>query len=238
MDDLEGPMTGPGRRARGMRSSILAAGAAFGLTLGGLAVAGAQAPSTSETAPSTAALDEPGGPNRAGRRHHRAHVSLEVAARTIGVTPAELMAARRDGRSIAQVAEAEGVAVQAVIDALVADARQRLAAKVTAGDITQAQADERSADLVERVTDRVNRTDQPGHRGHGRRGPGEHIATAATALGTSEDDLRAALQGGQSIAQVAQSRNVPVQQVIDAIVAEAQANLVDRVTELVNRAGR
>jgi len=81
-----------------------------------------------------------------------------------------------------------------------------------------------------------------------RRGPWERrhdrLATAAEALGISEEALLEALQDGQSIAQVAEAEGVEVQTVIDALVAaaterleELEANLPDHMTELVNREG-
>ncbi|MEO6318074.1 MAG: hypothetical protein ABIP36_04750 [Acidimicrobiales bacterium] len=90
-------------------------------------------------------------------------------------------------------------------------------------------------------------TEAPAEAG-GRRGPGqhrgEHLATAAEALGVTEDELRTALEGGQSLAQVAEAEGVDVQTVIDALVAdgterleEAIAALPDRVADLVERQG-
>ncbi len=249
MEHLDGPSEQPAGRRRGVRSSILAAGAVFGVTLAGLGLAGAQTPSsTPETAPSSPTVtedvvrDRGMGPHGRGGAWHGAHLALDVAATTIGVTEADLLTARRGGQSIAQVAQSKNVAVQKVVDALVAEAKTRLAAKVTAGELTQAQADERAADLVARMTEVVNRAGGLGGPGpHGRRGPdakGDHLAAAAKAIGITEAELVTALRGGQSIAQVAQSKNVPVQKVIDAMVAEAQTNLVERITELVNRTGR
>ena len=53
------------------------------------------------------------------RREHRREL-VGVVADTIGVSTEELVAALKDGQSIAQVAEANGVERQAVVDALVA----------------------------------------------------------------------------------------------------------------------
>ncbi|MEZ5141569.1 MAG: hypothetical protein R2726_03485 [Acidimicrobiales bacterium] len=58
----------------------------------------------------------------------------------------------------------------------------------------------------------------PGGFGHDRGGAG--LDTAAAAIGISADELRTALQNGQTIAQVAQSKGVEPQKVVDAIVAE------------------
>ena len=63
---------------------------------------------------------------------------------------------RRAGESIAEVAEAEGVERQAVIDALVAAGTERLATAVAEGRITQERADqatERLPDLAARLVD-------------------------------------------------------------------------------------
>lgn len=72
----------------------------------------------------------------------------------------------------------------------------------------------------------------------------EGLAAAAEALGMSEDDLRTALKDGKSMAEVAADQGVEVQDVVDALVANAsarldarKAELPDRMAELVNRKG-
>ena len=73
---------------------------------------------------------------------------------------------------------------------------------------------------------------------------GERLETAAAALGITAEELKAELQAGKSIAQVAEEHDVDVQTVIDALVTEGTARLEamkaalpDRVTEMVNREG-
>jgi hypothetical protein len=60
------------------------------------------------------------------------------------------------------------------------------------------------------------------------------LTTAATALGISEDDLQTELQAGKSIADVADEQGDDVDTVIDALVADAQTELEDRITAMVN----
>jgi hypothetical protein len=55
------------------------------------------------------------------------------------------------------------------------------------------------------------------------------LAVAAEALGMTEDELRAALSEGSSLADVAEEQGVDVQTVIDALVAAATAELDERV---------
>lgn len=99
---------------------------------------------------------------------------LSAAATALGVTQDELRAALREGRTLAQVAEDEGVAVDTLVQALAEAARARIAQAVTDGRLTQAQADERLADLTARITERVtsSRPERGGrHGGPGRSAP-------------------------------------------------------------------
>ena len=85
---------------------------------------------------------------------------LDAAASYLGMTEAELRAELEDGKSLAEVAKAEGKSVDGLVQALVAGAEKRLADAVADGRLTQAQADQIESDLEERVTELVNR--EPG----------------------------------------------------------------------------
>jgi len=99
---------------------------------------------------------------------------------------------------------------------------------------------------IAQVTSATTATADPAHgSGPGRFAHrGEGLAVAAEVLGISEDDLKAALTDGTSIAEVAAEQGVDVQDVVDALVAHAsarldalKAELPDRMTTLVNRTG-
>ena len=92
-----------------------------------------------------------------GGGHGGGH-DLGAAASALGMTEADLRTAlQADGATLASVAGDQGVAVDALVDALVAAAQEQVAAAVTAGDLTQEQADARLADLEARTADRVER---------------------------------------------------------------------------------
>jgi len=97
---------------------------------------------------------------------------------------------------------------------------ERLDAAVAAGKLTQEQADQ----MLERAGDRGLHLGPggPGGPGHVIRG-GPLGEAAATALGLSEDALRAQLEDGKSVAEIAAARNVPRAEVVaavrDAIIA-------------------
>jgi len=70
---------------------------------------------------------------RRAHRHPRRAAAIRTAAEAIGIDAGELRAALRDGQTIAQVAEANGVDPQDAIDALVARSTERIT-KVVNGD--------------------------------------------------------------------------------------------------------
>ena len=88
---------------------------------------------------------------------------LEAAATALGMTSAELKAQLQSGKSLAEIATSKGVAVQKVIDAIVADVKAEIAEKVTDGKLTQAQADTILKDVTVRVTAAVNGEVPLGH---------------------------------------------------------------------------
>ncbi len=112
-------------------------------------------------------------PGRGGPGMGRRGVALDTAATALGVSADELRTALQGGQTIAQVAESKGVDVQTVIDALVAEAKTHLDERVTAGDLTQEEADQRLADLTTRITDGVN-NGLPARGDHGFGGRGDH----------------------------------------------------------------
>jgi hypothetical protein len=92
---------------------------------------------------------------------------LAAAAKALGVTAEQLRTELTAGTSLADVAKAHGVAEQTVIDALVADGEAHLADAVTAGRLTQAEADAKKADLPARIKQLVESARPAG----GPRGP-------------------------------------------------------------------
>lgn len=95
-------------------------------------------------------------------RGHRVGCNLDAAADAIGITTDELRAELDTGASIADVAAANGVSADAVVDAMVEAKQERIAEKVAEGRITQERADEKLEDLEQRYTDRVNGLDTDG----------------------------------------------------------------------------
>ena len=83
----------------------------------------------------------------------------EAVAELFGMTPEELREAKAAGSSLAEVAASQGVAVDEVIQTIVDEKAEHLAEEVAEGDLTQAEADARLAEIEARTADRVNGTD-------------------------------------------------------------------------------
>jgi hypothetical protein len=132
----------------------------------------AQADKVASTLAASGVGRGPGAPGHFGGPRALGAPALGAAAKALGTTQADLLTQLRSGKSLAAVAKDKGIDVQKVVDALVAEAKQRIADAVKSGRLTQAQADQRLKNLTARITAKVNATrpDGPGRAGPG--GPG------------------------------------------------------------------
>ena len=111
----------------------------------------------------------PGGPGRRGGAGGHVMGGLDAVAKALGVTTDELRTDLQSGKTIADVATSKKVDIKVVIDALVNEEKTHLADAVKNGRITQAEADQRLANVTDRITKQVN--DKLPTRPEGR-GPG------------------------------------------------------------------
>lgn len=88
---------------------------------------------------------------------------------------------------------------------------------VTAGTINQAQSD-----AVVTALAAMPDGGRGGRSGHG-------SSAAATALGMTQDELRTALAGGQTVAALAKTKGVDVATIVAAILADAKAHFAAEV---------
>lgn len=83
-------------------------------------------------------------------------VASEALTDLLGIDAQELRQQLHDGATLAEIATAQGVEPQAVIDELVGEVEERLTNAVENGRIDQAEADEKLAEATTRITDMVN----------------------------------------------------------------------------------
>jgi hypothetical protein len=157
---------------------------------------------------------------------------LAAVVDVVGVPAVELRREVARGATLARIAEANGVDPQAVVDAAVAASSARIDAAVAAGRLSEAQAAQRHETLPARVAALVSApaADTRGRGGDGRAGGRRELLTrAADAIGISGPELRSALAGGSTLAEVAGANGVDRAVVVDALLAPAR----DRVTALI-----
>lgn len=138
-------------------TASLTAGGALGAMFGAPGISSAQTEpdQSAERAerPAAESRHHGNGPRRGRPGHHGRHIAFAAAAEALGMTPEELKTELQDGQSVRAVAEARGVDVQSVIDAIVAAVTE--------------QAEERATDFV----NRERPADEEGRRGPRREAP-------------------------------------------------------------------
>lgn len=153
-------------KSKPVAASLLAGG----VVLGGFASVSAVSAQTADEDPTTENGTTVDGTTEDGERSERngrrgrgegCGKSLDAAAEAIGIEADELKAALEEGQSIAEVAEANGVDADVVVDALVANAEARIDEKVAEGRLTDDEAAEKLAEKTERIEARVDGEELP-----------------------------------------------------------------------------
>jgi lambda repressor-like predicted transcriptional regulator len=174
----------------------------------------------------------------AGRWGWWAYGQVEIVAEKLGMTVEELTAALKDGKSVANLATEKGVALDTIVEALLAPRREALATKVAEGKLTQEQADTMLAQMQTNITTRLQeagvslgqgpagrmvRAERMGWQLHGQ------LDLVAQTLGMTADELTAALQDGKTVAQVAEEKGVALDTVVEALLAPRREVLAEKV---------
>ncbi|MDH4279498.1 MAG: hypothetical protein OEZ14_02495 [Acidimicrobiia bacterium] len=177
---------------------------------------------TSDPSDSTESTDttDDGRPGRGRHGHLDHHPGAEVLVETLGMTPEELRAAFAEGKSLADVAADQGVAVDELEAALIDAATERIDQALADDRIDADRAAELKDELADRIGEMMTRTrgDRMGREGGGEGPGGDHGegrgprgfggGEVAELLGLTTDELRAALAEGQTLAEVAEAQGV------------------------------
>jgi hypothetical protein len=223
----------------GIAAALAGTATALALLFGGTAFAQEVTPTTPSTE-QAAPQGGRGGPFGKGAKGGigRHGMNAAVVAKALGIDEATLRTELEAGKSVADLATAKGVALDTIVNALIEEQTTQLKAAVAAGTLTQAQADGLIANAKATLPGhlQVRRVQGLPERGMGgRRGGGREIIGAATtvsakALGMTEAELRTELQAGKTIAALAQSKNIALSTVSDALLAEAKTRAAAAVT--------
>lgn len=166
----------------------------------------------------------PRGGHRGGERG--GHI-VDVIAEMTGTEVEAVVEARQNGQSFNDYITANGGDPDEVMSAIIADAQVRLSEAVADGNLDQADADAKLADLEANLAEAMASTEaRPvGEGPRGPKGPNA-IDIIAEALGLEPQDVFAQLQEGATLAEVIAAN--------DGNVDEIRAELIANATERIN----
>ncbi|TDF92376.1 hypothetical protein [Paenibacillus piri] len=201
---------------------ILTGAIAASFLLGGAGLlTHANAEDAGTTGPATSAVTkknqgERGQEKRQGFEFRSGNVIKETAA-LLGVDATVVMDELKQGKSLLQLAQDKGLTKEDYLQKLTEAEKEAIAAAVTAGKLTQEQADKQTANLTDRLTKEIENAGfgkggkLPGGPGIGKeagfRG-GNILKETATLLGVDESAVQEALKAGKTLSQFAQEKGL------------------------------
>jgi hypothetical protein len=147
---------------------------------------------------------------------------LQVAADYLGLSEDELRNELQGGASLAEIAKEHGKSVDGLEQAVINAAKSELDQRVAAGDITADQEQQVLDGLRSHIGDFVNAKLPP----FPPEPPlGDPVASAASYLGLSADQLAQELQDGKSLADVAKAQGKSVTGLEEVVIDAAKSAL-------------
>ena len=155
--------------------------------------------------------------------------AVDEVAKLLNTTPEDLKKKLGSGQSLAEIAQAQKVEVQQVKDTILNSIKTQLDALVAGGKMIQAQADDIYKGASNVADKFINAKPGEADTKNQMFNPKALLIPAlqhiASLLKTTPDDLLDKLKLGQSLAEIAQSQKVEVQQVKDALLADMKTQL-------------
>jgi uncharacterized protein (DUF433 family) len=192
------------------------------IAAGGMAVASAAESPKASTPPSTATAKPNAQAQKATLGTRFRKFAFSTAAKTIGISPADLLKEMKGGHSIADVATAHKVDQQLVIDAIVSGADAKIQAAVTSGKISSTEGANLEKLVAKATPKLVNATPKQLAR---RQLVADAVNISAKTIGITPQVLRHDLASGQSVAQVATAHGVSPTTVVNALVTAGNARI-------------
>jgi len=163
-------------------------------------------------------------------------IDQEKLATALGLTADQLKEAAQSGKTLAEIAAGQNVDRETLKAQLVAWIEAAKPADApAASDSSDSSATGKPAFDASAIADKL--LDSP----YGWAGKGDHkgfgglrvieSADVASALGVTADELKEALQSGQSIAEVAADKGVDVQKAIDAVTTALKSQLDQQLSD-------
>lgn len=147
---------------------------------------------------------------------------LKETAELLGLTEAEIRTALEGGSTFAEIAEGKGMTKAVLVQKLTELETAKIEERLSEGSITETEAAEWKEGLSARLEQMVASSDPGfGMKGHGRGGHGfgkfgnpEEIAAL---LGITEDELKAGMEDGKSLVEMAATKGITEEQLLQKL---------------------
>ncbi|SFB52618.1 Short C-terminal domain-containing protein [Cohnella sp. OV330] len=229
-------------------TSLALAVAVFGSAVSVGSAFAATTKTTAKTAQTQSATSTAQSTQVKGDGHHRGGGfragwnSAELAA-LLNLTEDELKTQLAAGKTLSDIASAQGVDAQKVQDLILSAMTAQLDSRLADGKITQTQYDEQKATLADRAADAL--TGAFSGKGGGKGGQGgfgggrggfggldlKDNADIASLLGLTTDELSTQLEAGKSLSDLAGEKGVAVDTVTAKVVTLLAAALDQRLAD-------
>ncbi len=219
----------------GLPAALIVGGVTAGSFLAPIGLASAQeadtdAEDTTTEESETEAEDNDGDENEGRRRGHHRGAKAEVVTEALGLSTDEIREGFEEGKTLADMAAEQGVDVEDLKAAMVSAATERINAAVEAERIDADEAAEKLAEIEASIDERLNTVPDlseregkgRGHR-HGQRGAS--LEALEETLGLSGEEIRAELEAGNTLADVAEAQGVSVEDLADQLIANMEERL-------------
>lgn len=198
------------------------------ITVFAITLLGATAISAQDTSPDR--------PTERERPDRRIGNLVEIITTETGLTAQEILQAVREGATLAEVIEANGGSTQAVVDAALEQATERIDTALENGRLTEERATEILANLENGINEALNRTFEPRELGDGelRDRIGDMLnrslvgRTAAT-LDMEPSDLLTQMREGRTLAEILSENGVDLTTFTAEALADAEAQINEAV---------
>ena len=175
--------------------------------------------------------DEAGNDEEAGDDEDEDFVDLEAVAEFTQLDYDTLRQGIEQGQSIAEVAQANGIDPQTLLDRLLIAEQDELNAAVAEGELTQQEATEELAEITIYINELIvqkNLSVAPIDYNEDEEDL-EFLAPIASALQIDVASLETQLKAGQSLAGIANAQGINPQLVIDALVSLEKTMIADEL---------
>ena len=168
------------------------------------------------------------GPGQGPGHGIRGNNIVKEAATILGLEESSIQDSIKSGKTLAEIATASGITEATFLEKLAEADKTALAAQVTAGTITQEQADKIVADLPERLKQQIENAKPQGDKGPGGpEGPGGrggmgfgmmgNSEVLTSILGITQEELRTELDAGKAIVDIAAAKGISEEELISKI---------------------